>query len=233
MHRGRGAPGQAGAGLLPAHRQLPGEGVRRRQDPGRLLQARGPAGREGDPDLAPDRPADPAAVPRRLQERDPGHLHGAGARSGERSRHRRDGRCERRADDLGDSVPRADRRRPGRLSGRRVSAQPDLAGPRRQRARSGGRRHARRGDDGRVRGQGAAGGDHAPGGAVRPAAVPAGDRPDHRARGELRQGALGAHARRPERALRPAARRRSRRSCGRPMPSPPSRPATSWSRRSG
>ena len=32
-----------GPGFLPADRQLPGEGVRRRQDPRRLLQARGPA----------------------------------------------------------------------------------------------------------------------------------------------------------------------------------------------
>ena len=34
------------------------------QDPRRLLQARGPAVREGDADLAPDRPPDPAAVSR-------------------------------------------------------------------------------------------------------------------------------------------------------------------------
>ena len=38
---------------------------------------------------------------------------------------------------------------------------PTVAGPGRQRARSGGRRHPRRGDDGRVRGQGAARRDHA------------------------------------------------------------------------
>ena len=30
---------QARPRFLPAHRELPGEGVRRRQDPGRLLQA--------------------------------------------------------------------------------------------------------------------------------------------------------------------------------------------------
>ena len=78
---------EARPGLLPADRQLPGEGLRRRQDPGRLLQARGPADREGDADLAPDRPADPAAVPRGLPQRDPGRRHRAGARHGERSRH--------------------------------------------------------------------------------------------------------------------------------------------------
>ncbi len=49
---------------------------------------------------------------------------------------------ERRADDLGHPVPRADRRRPRRLQGRRVPAQPDRARPRRQRARPRGRRHA-------------------------------------------------------------------------------------------
>ena len=36
--------------------------LRRRQDPGRLLQARGAPDREGNADLAPDRPADPPAV---------------------------------------------------------------------------------------------------------------------------------------------------------------------------
>ena len=34
---------QARPGLLPADRELPGKGVRRRQDPRRLLQARRPA----------------------------------------------------------------------------------------------------------------------------------------------------------------------------------------------
>ena len=35
--------GQAGPGFFPADRELPGKGVRRRQDPGGLLQARGSA----------------------------------------------------------------------------------------------------------------------------------------------------------------------------------------------
>ena len=51
--------------------------LRRRQDPGRLLQARGASLREGDADVAPDRPADPSALRRRLQERGPGHRDGA------------------------------------------------------------------------------------------------------------------------------------------------------------
>jgi hypothetical protein len=44
-----------------------------------LFQARRAAFREGDPDLAPDRPADPAAVPQGIPQRDPDHLHRAGA----------------------------------------------------------------------------------------------------------------------------------------------------------
>ena len=56
---------EAGPGFLPADRQLPGKDLRRRQDPRRLLQARGPAVGKGDADLAPDRPADPAALRRR------------------------------------------------------------------------------------------------------------------------------------------------------------------------
>ena len=42
---------------------------RRRQDPGRLFQARRPSEREGDAGLPPDRPPDPPALRRRLQER--------------------------------------------------------------------------------------------------------------------------------------------------------------------
>ena len=89
VHRRLREDGEGRPGLLPAVGQLPGKELRRRQDPGRLLQARGPAGRERDSDLAPDRPADPAAVPQGLPQRDPDHLHRAGARPGERSRHPR------------------------------------------------------------------------------------------------------------------------------------------------
>ena len=41
----------------------------------RLLQARRPADRKGNADLAADRPPDPPAFRGRLQERDPGHSH--------------------------------------------------------------------------------------------------------------------------------------------------------------
>ena len=63
---------EARPGFLPADRELPGEDLRRRQDPRRLLPARGRALAEGDPDLAPDRPSDPPAVRQGLQERGPG-----------------------------------------------------------------------------------------------------------------------------------------------------------------
>jgi polyribonucleotide nucleotidyltransferase len=69
-----------GPGLLPADRRLPGEDLRRRQDPGRLLQARRPSDREGDADLAPDRPPDPPAVPEGFKQRSAGRRHRAVAR---------------------------------------------------------------------------------------------------------------------------------------------------------
>ncbi len=40
--------------------------------PGGFFKAEGPPEREGDADLAPDRPPDPSAFRRRLQERHPG-----------------------------------------------------------------------------------------------------------------------------------------------------------------
>ena len=53
-----------GRGLLPAHGGHRGEDVRRGQDPGRLLQARGAGDREGHAQRAHGGPADPAAVPK-------------------------------------------------------------------------------------------------------------------------------------------------------------------------
>ena len=57
---------QAGPGLLPADRPLPGKILGRRAHPGRLLQARARRDRKGNADQPPDRPPDPPAVPRRL-----------------------------------------------------------------------------------------------------------------------------------------------------------------------
>ena len=56
--------GKARDRFLPAHRQLPGKDLCRRQDSRRLFQARRPSDRARDADLAPHRPADPAAVRR-------------------------------------------------------------------------------------------------------------------------------------------------------------------------
>ncbi len=65
------APGPRRARLLPAHRRLPREGLRRGQVPRRLHQARRAADHQGDPHLAADRPADPAALPRVVSRRGP------------------------------------------------------------------------------------------------------------------------------------------------------------------
>ena len=107
-----------------------------------------------------------------------------------------DGRRLGRADALRRSVHGPDRRRPRRLPGRRVHPQPDPDPDRRRRARPRRRRHPRRGDDGRIRSQGAVRRRDARRGDVRPPLDPAGDRSDHQARRAGRQGAVGA---RPER----------------------------------
>ena len=83
---------EAGPGLLPADRRLPREDLRRRQDPGQLLQARRPPEREGDADLAPDRPAAAPAVPGGLLQRGAGRRPRAVAEPGDRCRHPGDDR---------------------------------------------------------------------------------------------------------------------------------------------
>ena len=179
--------------LPAADRQLPGKILRRRPHSRRLFQARRPSDREGDADLAADRPADPAAVRRRLALRYAGHHHHAVARSRKRSGHRGDGRGLRRADAFGRAVHGPDRRRPRRLHQQRVRAQSADRRDGRERARSRRRRHAGRGADGRIGGQGAHRGDHARRRDVRPPAFPAGDRRHHPAGGEGGQGAARAH----------------------------------------
>ena len=62
-----------GSGFLPAHRRVPGEGFRGRQDSRRILQARRTARRRRDPDLPLHRPSDASAVPRRVHVRDADH----------------------------------------------------------------------------------------------------------------------------------------------------------------
>ena len=86
--------------------------------PGGYPQARGTPVRQGDADLAPDRPADPPAVPRRLPLRHAGHRHRPQPRSRDRSRHSGDGRRLGGADPFGRSVHGSDRRRRGSASSR-------------------------------------------------------------------------------------------------------------------
>ncbi len=168
VHRGRDEIGQTRPGFLSAHRQLPGKNVCRRQDPGRVFQARGPALGEGDADLAAHRPADPAAVRPRVPQRDAGHLHGAEPRSGERPGHRGAGRQFSRADPVGDPVSRADRRLPGRLYRWRVRIEPDARPAAGFATRPHRRRHRRGCADGRIGSQGAVRGNHARRGDLRP-----------------------------------------------------------------
>ena len=91
-------------------------------------------------------------------QRDAGRDHDPGARHGERSGHRGDGRHLGGAHDLRHALHGPDRRGPRRLSRRQVRRQPDARADREEHARPRRRRHHRRRADGRVRGQGTAGG---------------------------------------------------------------------------
>ena len=122
--------------------------------PGGYFKREAPPDREGNAGFAADRPADPPAVRRRLALRHAGDRDRAVARPRERSRHRGDGRRFRRAHALGRAVHGTDRRRPRRLSQRRVCAQSADRRDAGKRARSRGRRHARRRADGGIGSQG-------------------------------------------------------------------------------
>ena len=63
---------KAGQDFFPLDLRVPREDVRCGQIPRRLLQARGPALREGDAHLAVDRSSDPAALPEGFTTK-PGH----------------------------------------------------------------------------------------------------------------------------------------------------------------
>ena len=112
-------------GLLSADRRLPGKDLRRGQDPRRLLQARRAPVGKGNADVAPHRPADPSAVPRRLLQRSAGDRDGDVGGSGSRSRHRRDDRRLGGAGAFRPAVRRPDRRRARRLCRRPVRAESD------------------------------------------------------------------------------------------------------------
>ena len=104
-----------------------------------------------------------------------------------------DGRGFGGAHAVGRAVHGPDRRRPRRLHQQRIRAQPANRRDDRKPARPRRRRHAGRRADGRVRGEGADRRDHARRRDVRPPAFPAGDRGDHQARREGRQGAARTH----------------------------------------
>ena len=211
-HRARPHGDARGGGLLPAHRRRRGADVRRRQDPGRLLQARGAPHRAGDPDGADDRPADPAAVAEGLPQRGAGHLHRAVGRPHDGARHPVHQRRVGGTHDLAAAVPRPGRCGPHRPDRRPPRRQPDAARdggrgePRPHRRRHegwpddgrGGRRGSARGQDPRgararaprdreaVRG---AGGPAPPGGQAEVARP----RPRRRDRARPRPHGLGAH----------------------------------------
>ena len=203
-HRGAGHRGglqgrQARPGLLPADGGLHREDLRRRQDSRQLLQARSQAQRARNPDLAPDRPPDPPAVPRRLLQRSARGDPHAVAEPRSRCRHRRHDRHQRRAGDLRHSVRRPDRRRARRLCQRRVRAQP---GPDRAQAVRPGpdrRRHRSRRADGRVRSPAAVRRSHARRRGVRPRAGQDRDQRHPRTGARRRQAGVGLEGRRPGR----------------------------------
>ena len=127
--------------LPAAHRRLPGEVLRGRPHSRRLFQARRPSDREGDAGLAADRSPDPAAVRRRLAQRNPGDRDDLVARPGERSRHPRDGRRLGGADVVGRAVHGPDRRGARRLHQQRIRAQSAARRDDGEPARSRRRRH--------------------------------------------------------------------------------------------
>ena len=192
--------------------------------PGGFFKREGPALRQGDAHLAPDRPPDPPAVPRRFRcetqvivtvlshdmENDPDILAMIAASA---------------ALTLS-GVPFM-----GPIGGARVGyikdeivVNPTLEQMKDSGARPRRRRHRRRGADGRIGGQGAFRGHDAEGGDGRPRVVPAGHPGDHPARRKGRQGAA--------RTRRPSTSRRSRRPCSksaRRICAPPTRSPTSRS----
>ncbi len=111
-------------GLPAPHRRLPGEHLRRGQDPGRLLQARGPPVGARDPGRPPDRPARPAALPRGLLLRHPDRRPAPLGRPRERARHARRHRRLGRPLFLRHPLHDAPRRGQGRPGRRRFVVNP-------------------------------------------------------------------------------------------------------------
>ena len=218
---------QGRPGLLPADGRLPGKDLRRGQDPRRLLQARRPAVGEGDADLAPHRPPDPAALSGRLLQRGAGHRDGHVGRSGDRSGHPGDDRRVGGADAGRRSVQRPDRRRARRLRRRPVRAESDQDRARDVGSESGRRRHRGGGADGRIGSQRIAGRGDAGRRRVRASAAAGGDQHDPRAGRGGRQAAVGLAAAGEGRGDDRQGDRGRRRRCARPTSCARSRRASS------
>ena len=187
--------GEGRPGLLPADRRLPGKDLRRGQDPRRLLQARRAAVGEGDADLAPHRPPDPAAV----------------SRTASTTRCRSSRRSCRSIPEIDPDIPAMigasaalalsgipfngpiGAARVGYVDGQYVlnPTKTELATSQLEPRR---RRHRSRGADGRVGSERAARGSDAGRRRVRPPAAAGGDRADPRARRGSRQAAVGLAA---------------------------------------
>ena len=159
--------------------------------PRRLLQARRPSVREGDPHLPPDRPAAAPALPGRLLQRSPGHRDGAVDQPGDRFRHPGDDRRLGGGDALRHSVRRPHRRGARGLPRRRVRPQPDQDRARDLEAEPRRRRHRTGRADGRVGSERAVRGSDAGRRGVRPRADAGRHQRDQRARRRRRQGRLG------------------------------------------
>ena len=118
------AAGSDREGLLPPQRRVPREDLCCGAHSRRLLQAGGKADGEGDPLEPPHRPPASSALPGRLPQRDPDHVHGPLLGPAERLRHPRRDRRLGGPHGLRHPVSRAGLGRPGRGGGRNFVPNP-------------------------------------------------------------------------------------------------------------
>ena len=129
--------------LLPPDRGLPRARVRRRQDPRRLVQARGPAHHQGNPHHPPHRPPPAAPLRRGLQRRHHDHRPGASATTASTTRHPRHGGRLRGPHHQRDPLREPRGRRPRGPRQRPARGEPHRRAAHRQRHRPAGGRHRR------------------------------------------------------------------------------------------